>query len=192
MTLSEQRAPKILTLGWGVMEVEDLGRGKDFKLWPGGGRPWDWSETGTHHRPGIQKTDVEELLAHGARHVVLSRGQLCQLQTHSQPGEDHDTHGLAYHQTEYDSQAHRTKDIDTPFGAEELHPSIGQRENGQNQERGPGVKVALQAPGRRLHPFSDPFQHTGGGLPLHTDVLLPLIRQLKTAEQSRRLGKQGD
>ncbi|GIH11035.1 hypothetical protein Rhe02_91020 [Rhizocola hellebori] len=56
------------------MEVENLGPGKDFKLFPGGGREWDWSETGTRHSPGIQPADVEELLAAGATTVVLSRG----------------------------------------------------------------------------------------------------------------------
>ena len=63
------------------MSVAGLEPGKDFKLWPGGGRPWDWTETGTHHRPGIQPADVEELLDHGARVVVLSRGMLKMLQT---------------------------------------------------------------------------------------------------------------
>lgn len=29
----------------GHMEVEGIGEGKDFKLYPGGGREWDWSET---------------------------------------------------------------------------------------------------------------------------------------------------
>jgi hypothetical protein len=38
-----------------------------------------WSETGTHHLPGIQPADVEELLAHGCRTVVLSRGMLLRL-----------------------------------------------------------------------------------------------------------------
>jgi hypothetical protein len=56
------------------MEVEGLGIGKDFKVYPGGGREWDWAETGTRHVPGIQPVDVEELLAHGATAVVLSRG----------------------------------------------------------------------------------------------------------------------
>jgi hypothetical protein len=63
------------------MEVGGLGEAKDFKLWPGGGRPWDWNETGTRHEPGIQPADVEELLEHGSRVVVLSRGQELQLQT---------------------------------------------------------------------------------------------------------------
>jgi len=40
----------------------------------GGGREWDWSETGTRHHPGIQPTDVEELLTRGATVVVLSQG----------------------------------------------------------------------------------------------------------------------
>jgi hypothetical protein len=81
MDTTDRRSPRILALDWGVMEIEGLGHGKDFKLWPGGGRPWDWAETGTHHSPGIQPADVEELLQHGARHIVLSRGQLCRLQT---------------------------------------------------------------------------------------------------------------
>lgn len=56
------------------MEIEGLGQGKDFKLYPGGGRPWDWGETGTRHVPGIQPGDVEELVDHGAEVVVLSQG----------------------------------------------------------------------------------------------------------------------
>jgi hypothetical protein len=56
------------------MEVDGLGIEKDWKLYPGGGRPWDWSETGTEHVPGVQVADVEELVAHGATVVVLSLG----------------------------------------------------------------------------------------------------------------------
>lgn len=51
-----------------------MGAGKDVKLYPGGGRKWDWAETGTRHSPGIQPADVTELLAHGATTVVLSQG----------------------------------------------------------------------------------------------------------------------
>lgn len=68
------RSPKILALSWGHIDVEGLGAGKDVKLYPGGGREWDWTETGTRHSPGIQLADVEELLEHGATTVVLSRG----------------------------------------------------------------------------------------------------------------------
>jgi hypothetical protein len=76
----EERPPRILEISWGRMEVEGLGAGKDFKLWPGGGRELDWGETGTRHSPGIQPADVEELLAHGATAVVLSKGMDEQLQ----------------------------------------------------------------------------------------------------------------
>jgi hypothetical protein len=61
------------------MDVEGLGVGKDFKLYPGGGREWNWAETGTRHLPGIQPADVEELPAQGATTVVLSRGMDLQL-----------------------------------------------------------------------------------------------------------------
>jgi len=76
------RAPQILVICWGRMQVEGLGAGKDFKLYPGGGRPWDWAETGTGHSPGIQPADVEELVAHGADTVVLSQGMNERLQVH--------------------------------------------------------------------------------------------------------------
>ncbi len=44
------------------------------KLFPGGSREWNWRETNTEHVPGIQVADVQELLEHGAKVVVLSRG----------------------------------------------------------------------------------------------------------------------
>lgn len=67
-------SPRITHVSWGRMEVEGLGVGKDFKLFPGGGRAWDWSETGTQHVPGIQPADVAELVERGSRVVVLTRG----------------------------------------------------------------------------------------------------------------------
>jgi hypothetical protein len=78
---AEPTSPRIARISWGEMDVEGAGTGKDFKLWPGGGRPWDWNETGTRHEPGIQPADVEELLEHGIEVVVLSRGQELQLKT---------------------------------------------------------------------------------------------------------------
>jgi hypothetical protein len=67
-------SPRIEEISWGRMAVAGLGVSKDYKLYPGGGRAWDWAETGTRHRPGIQPGDVEELLAHGATTVVLAQG----------------------------------------------------------------------------------------------------------------------
>ena len=75
------KSPKIVHLSWGRIDIEGIGSGKDFKLWPGGGREWDWRETGTHHVPGIQPADVEDLIENGCRTVVLSRGKLLKLQT---------------------------------------------------------------------------------------------------------------
>jgi len=78
----DRRPPRIVQISWGRMEVEGLGAGKDFKLYPGGGRAWDWAETGTRHSPGIQPADVEELVAHGAATVVLSQGMNKHLHVH--------------------------------------------------------------------------------------------------------------
>ncbi|MBL7501773.1 hypothetical protein I6A84_41090 [Frankia sp. CNm7] len=75
------RSPRILHVAWGEMRVEGLPDGKDFKLYPGGGREWDWSETGTRHEPGIQPADVDELLVRGVKAVVLSRGMHLRLLT---------------------------------------------------------------------------------------------------------------
>ncbi len=73
-------SPRIVHLSWGRMEIEGVGAGKDFKLYPGGGREWDWRETGTRHVPGIQPADLEELLENGAEIIVLSKGMQEMLQ----------------------------------------------------------------------------------------------------------------
>jgi hypothetical protein len=70
-----QVSPLVVADGWGYLEIEGLGRFRDAKLWPGGGRPWDWRETGTDHQPGIQPADVMELLEHDPDLVVLGSGR---------------------------------------------------------------------------------------------------------------------
>lgn len=68
-------SPEITHLSWGCIRVKGYDKPfKDAKVYPGGAREWDWRETGTQHTPGIQQTDVAELLEHGARAVVLSSG----------------------------------------------------------------------------------------------------------------------
>ncbi|MFW6330281.1 MAG: Mth938-like domain-containing protein [Gemmatimonadota bacterium] len=69
-------SPEIVDSAWGRIELDDGRTFKDVKLWPGGGREWDWTETGTGHRAGIQPADVDELLEHGAEVVVLAQGRL--------------------------------------------------------------------------------------------------------------------
>ena len=69
------RSPQITHVSWGRPEVEGKAKPyKNAKLFPGGSREWNWRETGTEHVPGIQPADVRELLDHGAKVVVLSRG----------------------------------------------------------------------------------------------------------------------
>lgn len=91
------KSPTIEHLSWGVMQVHDLGTGKDLKLWPGGGRAWDWRETHTHHVPGIQVADIAELIDHGARVIVLSRGMELVLKTAPETVKWLGQHGLKYH-----------------------------------------------------------------------------------------------
>ena len=79
------------------MDVEGLGSGRDFKLYPGGGRPWDWRESGTHHRPGIQPADVLELVDRGSKVVVLSRGMQLALQTSPETLQLLSNKGITYH-----------------------------------------------------------------------------------------------
>lgn len=74
MAPDQSRSPRITGLSWGGVETE-AGSFRDAKLWPGGGRGWDWNETGTDHEPGVQPADVEELLDKGSEIVILGRGQ---------------------------------------------------------------------------------------------------------------------
>ncbi|MDN5864850.1 MAG: Mth938-like domain-containing protein [Gammaproteobacteria bacterium] len=94
------QSPRIDHVSWGHMEVQGLGKGRDFKLYPGGGRDWDWTQTGTHHVPGIQPTDVQELLDHGSEVVVLSRGMLLALRTCPATLEFLEAHGIRVHAEE--------------------------------------------------------------------------------------------
>ncbi|HDN25632.1 MAG TPA: hypothetical protein ENG03_00765 [Thioploca sp.] len=72
-------SPRITHLCWGKIEIEGQQHLKDAKCFPGGSTAWDWGETGTHHVPGIQPSDVKELLEHGATCLVLSTGFLGKL-----------------------------------------------------------------------------------------------------------------
>ena len=75
MMENNNRPPQIKNVSWGRLEVEGKAEPyKDAKLFPGGSREWNWRETRTAHKPGIQIVDVQELLKHGSKVVVLSRG----------------------------------------------------------------------------------------------------------------------
>jgi hypothetical protein len=68
------RSPLVTAESWGRVVVADV-EYKDVKLWPGGARSWDWNESGTSHESGVDRRDVEEVLGHGARMIVLSTGR---------------------------------------------------------------------------------------------------------------------
>jgi len=95
--LAELRSPLITHFSWGRLEVEGGKRFKDAKLFPGGSREWDWSETGTDHVPGIRPADVEELLERGAKVVVLSKGINERLQVCSETLEMLKQRGIDFH-----------------------------------------------------------------------------------------------
>jgi hypothetical protein len=73
-------SPRVLKHTWGELDIEGSGKHGDAKLWPGGARERDWTETVTHHHPGIQPSDLEELLTHDPEVVVLSRGRELKLE----------------------------------------------------------------------------------------------------------------
>ena len=75
--MNRHQTSQITHISWGRMEVtinEQVLIFKDCKVWPGGAKEWDWSITGTHHRPGTQPADIEEILEHDVEVMVLSRG----------------------------------------------------------------------------------------------------------------------
>lgn len=74
-----KKSLQVVRLDWGEVELEDGSIYKDVKIFPGGARKWKWTETGTHHQPGVQFEDVAELLDNNAETVVLTKGVLGRL-----------------------------------------------------------------------------------------------------------------
>jgi hypothetical protein len=92
------RSPRVIHCEWGRIDVDGYDAPfKDAKLFPGGAREWDWSETGTRHEPGIQPADVEELLEHGVTIVVLSKGVHERLQVCSETLQLLEARGIVAH-----------------------------------------------------------------------------------------------
>ena len=90
-------SPKITKLSWGKIEIDGNQEFKDVKLFPGGCREWKWRETGTEHSPGIQYSDVQELLDNGANTVILSRGVLGRLKIQKEVVEKLELEGITVH-----------------------------------------------------------------------------------------------
>ncbi len=90
-------SPKITKLSWGKIEIDGKQVFKDVKLFPGGCREWNWQETGTEHSPGIQYSDVQELLDNSAETVILSRGVLGRLKVQKEVVEKLESNGFTVH-----------------------------------------------------------------------------------------------
>ncbi|NHZ87311.1 MAG: hypothetical protein GWP19_15815 [Planctomycetia bacterium] len=83
----ESVSPRVTKLSWGRIEIEGNLVFKDVKLFPGGCRQWNWRETGTEHSPGIQYSDVQELIDNNTKIVILSKGILGRLKVQKEVGE---------------------------------------------------------------------------------------------------------
>lgn len=95
-----QATTSITYLSWGHMEVTVDGhthKFKDCKVWPGGAKAWDWTMTGTRHRPGIQPTDIEDIIEQGVEVMILSRGMQLMLHTCPETEQLLRSRGIEYH-----------------------------------------------------------------------------------------------
>jgi hypothetical protein len=107
----ENRSPRITKLSWGLLEVDGQTKYKDAKLFPGGVRAWDWRETGTRHTPGIQPTDVVELLERGATVVILSMGMNRRLQVMTETLQVLRERGIAVHVLQTEEAVQRYNEL---------------------------------------------------------------------------------
>ena len=119
---ADTASPPVDSISWGQIEVSEpdgTRRYKDAKLWPGGSREWDWNETGTHHSPGIQTADVEELVEQGAERIILSKGMNERLQTKSETLEWLEEQGVETEVLETKEAVSRYNELagDEPVGA---------------------------------------------------------------------------
>jgi len=89
-----------ISVKWGEITVDGLGRFKDAKVFPGAVKEWDWNETGTRHSPGIQPADVEDLVDAGAKAIVLSRGMELRLSVMPETLEYLEARGIEVHVAE--------------------------------------------------------------------------------------------
>ncbi|MEN7551557.1 MTH938/NDUFAF3 family protein [Rapidithrix thailandica] len=81
---------------WGEVKVEGEVF-KDVKCFPGGCKEWDWKETETRHVPGIQVTDVQELIDNGSKKIILSKGRRERLRTAIETINFLEEKGIPYH-----------------------------------------------------------------------------------------------
>jgi hypothetical protein len=67
-------SPKVLRHGWGELEIDGIGTRRDAKLWPGGGREWDWGARGIDvilEETSLAIRMYNDLVAQGTRVATL-------------------------------------------------------------------------------------------------------------------------
>ena len=90
----------ITRISWGKIEVSIGDRKfsfKDCKVWPGVAKEWNWKLTGTQHVPGIQPSDIEEILNQNVEVMILSRGMQLVLRTCKETEELLKSRNIKYH-----------------------------------------------------------------------------------------------
>lgn len=93
----DNTSPEITGLKWGEIKTGDGNTYKDARCYPGGSCPWDWNETGTHHKPGIQISDIEWLINKGTEVFVLSQGVFSRLKIAHETIDFLEKHHLEYY-----------------------------------------------------------------------------------------------
>ena len=98
--MSEKKQTLVNHVAWGKMEVaigDETLNFRDCKVWPGGAMEWDWRLTNTHHQPGTQPRDIDEILKHDIDTMVLTRGVWLMLHTCPESEELLRDRGIEYH-----------------------------------------------------------------------------------------------
>ena len=67
-------SPKIENIQWGSMKIKGYPLGRDFMIYPGGAKSWDWNKSNTSHEKGIQTQDIQFIIDKGAEYVVMAVG----------------------------------------------------------------------------------------------------------------------
>lgn len=90
----------ITHLSWGKILIDLKGKKyefKDCKIWPEEAKNWDWGVTGTSHDPGIQPSDIDEILDHNIDVMVLATGMEMRMKVSPETEDRLKNLGIDYH-----------------------------------------------------------------------------------------------
>jgi len=72
---------------------------------------WDWRKTGTHHEPGTQPADLEELFTNNCETIILSRGIENRLKTAVETRDLLQQRGMVLNQNYFILQSEDAKNV---------------------------------------------------------------------------------